>query len=77
MGGLDGGRMVRGLEVVGESHTTTLGLGFAQAFEFFAALGDQLVFVLRGGGIGRGSGVVVRHERSASAQTPVERGQNP
>ncbi|MOA33915.1 hypothetical protein D3C78_1552540 [compost metagenome] len=77
MRGLDGSGMVRGLEVVGEGHTTALGLGFAQAFELFAALGDQLVFVLRGGGIGCGSGVVVRHEKSASGQALVERGQNP
>ena len=41
---------VLGLEIVGESHALALGLGLAQGLEFFAALGDQLVLVLRGGG---------------------------
>ena len=51
--------LVAGLEVVGEGHGTAIGLDLAQGLEFFAALLDQLVFVLGGWGGGR----VVRHGR--------------
>ena len=48
MRGQQGGGVVLGLEVVGEGHALALGLGFAQRLELFAALGDELVFVLGG-----------------------------
>ena len=47
-------RVVLRLEVVGKGHAFALSLGLAQGFEFFAALGNQLVFVLLGRGWGSG-----------------------
>ncbi len=47
------GRMVRGLEIIGEGHTLALGLGLPEGLELVAALGDELV-VVGGGGGGRG-----------------------
>jgi hypothetical protein len=47
--------VVLGLEVVGKGDTLAVGLCLAHGLEFFAALGDQLVFILwgwRGWGIG-------------------------
>jgi hypothetical protein len=49
--------VVLGLEVVGEGHAFAFGLRLAHGFEFFAALGDQLVVILRGW---RGWGIGVR-----------------
>ncbi len=42
--------MVLGFEIVREGHTLAFGLSLAQGLEFFAALGDELVLVLRCGG---------------------------
>ena len=42
--------VVGGLEVVGEGDALAFGLLLADGFELFAALQDQLVFVLGGGG---------------------------
>ena len=39
---------VRGLDVVGESHAFALGLLLAHRLELFAALNDELVFILWG-----------------------------
>ena len=58
------GGVVLGLEVIGKRHALAVGLRLAHGLEFFAALGDQLVFILRGwcgcGGVGLGVGHVVR-----------------
>ena len=55
---LQGAGAVGGLEVVGECHAAALRLLLAQRLEFLAALGDELVVVLRGQGRGVG---MVRH----------------
>jgi hypothetical protein len=52
--------MVLGLEVVGKGHAFAVGLRLAHGFEFFAALGNQLVFILRGWR-GWGGGVRIGH----------------
>jgi hypothetical protein len=46
------GSLVAGLEVIGEGNPTASGLDFAQSAELFAALCDELVFVLGSGGVG-------------------------
>ncbi|MNV24790.1 hypothetical protein D3C71_1158650 [compost metagenome] len=45
------GSLVAGLEVIGEGNPTASGLDFAQSAELFAALCDELVFVLGSGGV--------------------------
>ena len=54
------GRVVFGLEVVGKRHALAVGLRLTHGLEFFAALGDQLVFILWGW-YGCGIGVRVGH----------------
>jgi hypothetical protein len=51
------GGVVLGLEIVGECDAFAVSLRLAHGLEFFAALGDQLVFILWGW---RGCGVGVR-----------------
>jgi len=53
--------LVGGLEVVGESDTFAIGLLLADRLEFFAALQNQLVFVLRSRNWGWSGVVIVRH----------------
>jgi hypothetical protein len=65
--GDQGSGAVLGLEVVGEGDAA-MGLGrLAQGLEFFAALGDEFVFVLRGGVFCRRRGVLFSHEKRAPA----------
>jgi hypothetical protein len=63
MGLVQVGGVVLGLEVVGKSHAFAIGLRMAHGLEFFAALSDQLIFILwgwRGWGIGGRVGHEVR-----------------
>jgi hypothetical protein len=60
-----------GLEVVGKGNAA-VGLGrLAQGFEFFAALGDEFVFVLRGGVFCRRRVFCSVMKRERQRQAPV------
>ena len=61
---------VGGLEVVGEGHAALFTDLFAQGLEFFAALGDELVFVLGSGLVRCGWGVVFGHDNERQRKTP-------
>jgi len=62
MGLVQVGCMVLGLEIVGKCHTLAIGLRLAHGFELFAALCDQLVFILGRRGLRvSGVGSRVRH----------------
>jgi hypothetical protein len=65
---------VRRFDVVGEGHAPPLGLLLAQRLEFFAALGHQLVLVLRWCCRSRGSRRVVGHEGRFSKKIAACRG---
>ena len=48
---LQRGSVVRRLEIVGERDACALCMGLAQGAQLVAALGDELVFVVGGGGV--------------------------
>ena len=49
--------LVRGFEIIGESHAAAGLLARAQGFELVASLGDQLVFIgAKRAGVGAGGG---------------------
>ena len=60
MQGMQIGRMVCWLEVIGKCNTEALRLTFTHYLQLFTSFSDKLVFV-NGGGFRRGGGVVVRH----------------
>ncbi|MNW13199.1 hypothetical protein D3C71_2110860 [compost metagenome] len=43
--------LVCGFEIVGKGNATAVGLYLTQGAQLFTALGDELVFVLGGGGL--------------------------